>query len=63
MLLDHIATAVLCGFAMLFLGYALKELWQYMPPVQMRDLPYYFGAILVGAAIFPIMWVVYAIWG
>lgn len=63
MSLDNIATVVLCPFAVVFLGYAIKELWQGMPPVQMRDLPYYFGAILVGAAIFPVMWVIYAIWG
>lgn len=63
MLLDHIATAVLCGFAMVFLGYALKELWKFMLPMQYSDIPYYFGGILIGAAIFPAMWVLYAIWG
>ena len=62
MLIDHIATAIICIIAMIMLGVTLNELWRDMPPVKLQDVPYYFAGIVIGAAIFPIMWVIYGIW-
>ena len=62
MLIDHIATAIICIIAMIMLGVTLNELWHDMPPVRLQDVPYYFAGIVIGAAIFPVMWVIYGIW-